>query len=185
MAEAVRQTELASAKLDGITELDLSGIDFINITDLAPLYVMDDLTDLWLVGTQNLDAFALDALLDNLATIEGTDVEGILHMTQADYDAFNTAGSGLLAAWHFEHGHHVENVLLGDFNHDGICDGADFLAWQHDPKVGSLADWQADYGKEAGPITGVPEPATILLMLVGIIIAAWLKRSACRIQATR
>ena len=80
-----------------ITELDLSGTDFVDITDLAPLYVMDDLTDLWLVDTHNLDAFQLDALLDELATIEGTDVEGILHMTQADFNAFNTAGGGLLA----------------------------------------------------------------------------------------
>ena len=71
---------------------------------------MDDLTDLWLAGTQNLDAFALNALLDELATIEGTDVEGILHMTQADFDAFNTAGGGLLAAWHAEPGHHVAFV---------------------------------------------------------------------------
>ena len=94
-------------ELDGITELDLSGIDFVNITDLAPLYVMDDLTDLWLAGTLNLTPLALDELLDNLATIEGTDVEGILHMTQADFNAFNTAGGGLLAMWHAEDGHHV------------------------------------------------------------------------------
>lgn len=32
---------------------------------------------------------------------------GILHMTQADYDAFNTAGGGLLATWDGEPGHHV------------------------------------------------------------------------------
>ena len=88
--------------------MDLSGIDFVDITDLAPLYVMDDLTDLWLVDTQNLDAVDLDVLLDNLDTIEGTDVEGILYMTQADFDAFNTAGGGLLAAWHAEPGHHVD-----------------------------------------------------------------------------
>ena len=72
--------------------MDLSGIDFGNITDLGPLYVMDDLTDLWLVDTVNLDATDLDVLLDNLATIEGTATEGILYMTQANFDAFNTAG---------------------------------------------------------------------------------------------
>ena len=32
-------------ELDGITEMDLSGVDFADITDLGPLYVMDDLTD--------------------------------------------------------------------------------------------------------------------------------------------
>jgi len=96
--------------LDGIAELDLSGIDFANVTDLAPLYVMDDLTDLWLADTQNIDAADLDFLLDNLETIEGTDTEGTLYMTQADFNAFNTAGNGLLATWDAEPGHHVEFV---------------------------------------------------------------------------
>jgi hypothetical protein len=72
---------------------------------------MDDLTDLWLVDTVNLDATDLDVLLDNLATIEGTDTEGVLYMTQADLDAVNTAGGGLLAAWDNEDGHHVEIVV--------------------------------------------------------------------------
>ena len=65
--------------------MDLSGIDFIDITDLAPLYLMDDLTDLWLVNTRNIEAAGLDALLDNLETIEGTATEGVLYMTQADF----------------------------------------------------------------------------------------------------
>ena len=91
-----------------ITKLDLSGIDFTDITDLESLYRMDDLTDLWLVNSQNMDAVLLDVLLDNLETIEGTDTEGILYVTQADLDAFNTAGGGLLAAWDAEQGHHVE-----------------------------------------------------------------------------
>ena len=93
-------------ELDGITELDLSGIDFASITDLSPLYVMDDLTDLWLVDTLNLDASNLDVLLDNLDTIEGTDTEGVLYVTQADFDVFG----GLLAAWDAEPGHHVQVI---------------------------------------------------------------------------
>ena len=137
---------------------------------------MDDLTDLWLAETHNLDALALDALLDNLDTIEGTDVEGILHMTQADFNAFNAAGGGLLAAWHFEEGHYVQNVLSGDFNHDGVCDGADYLAWERNPSIGSLADWQADYGKVAGPITGVPEPATFVLLLLASAAALAMRK---------
>jgi hypothetical protein len=94
-----------------ITEMDLSGIDFAKINDLSPLYVMDDLTDLWLVNTQNMDAAGLDELLDNLETIQGPYTEGILYMTQADYDAFNLAGGGLLADWNDEAGHHVEFVV--------------------------------------------------------------------------
>jgi len=66
-------------QLDGITEMDLSGVDFGDISDLEPLYAMDDLIDLWLVNTQNLNALDLDVLLDNLDTIEGTDIEGVLY----------------------------------------------------------------------------------------------------------
>jgi PEP-CTERM motif len=53
----------------------------------------------------------VDVLLDSLKTIEGTDTEGILHMTQADFNAFNTAGGGLLADWNAEEGHHVVFVV--------------------------------------------------------------------------
>ncbi|MFV1981250.1 MAG: leucine-rich repeat domain-containing protein, partial [Rhodothermia bacterium] len=120
-------TPTGIGELDGITEMDLSGVDFVKITDLEPLYVMDDLTDLWLVATLNLDAFDLDLLLDNLVTIEGTSTEGILYMTQADFDAFNTAGGGLLAAWDAEPGHHVQVVpepstlLLASISLLGLC----------------------------------------------------------------
>jgi len=93
-------------ELGGITEMDLSGVDFATITDLSPLYVLDDLSDLWLVDTLNLDAADLDVLLDNLATIEGTATEGILHLTRANFDAFGA----LLAAWDAELGHHVDIV---------------------------------------------------------------------------
>ncbi len=58
----------------------------------------------------NLIAAGLDVLLDNLETIEGTAIEGVLYMTQADYGAFNLAGGELLAAWDDETGHHVEIV---------------------------------------------------------------------------
>jgi hypothetical protein len=94
----------------GITELDLSGVDFANITSLLPLWAMNDLTDFWLVNAQNLDATDLDVLLDNLETIESPDTEGILYMTEADYDAFNADGGGLLSIWNDEQGHHVEFV---------------------------------------------------------------------------
>ncbi|MFC1759589.1 PEP-CTERM sorting domain-containing protein [Planctomycetota bacterium] len=96
--------------LEGITEMELSGIDFADITDLEPLYAMDGLVDLRLVDTQNVDAVGLDMLLDNLETFEAIGTEGTLFVTREDFDAFNTAGGGLLAAWHAEPGHHVEFV---------------------------------------------------------------------------
>jgi hypothetical protein len=56
--------------------------------------------------------------------------------------------------------------IAGDFNGDGRVDGLDFLLWQRDSSVGSLSDWQTNYG--AGSLTAavaVPEPAAWLLLL--------------------
>src|SRR5690606_22350888 len=56
-------------------------------------------------------------------------------------------------------------TLASDFDHDGDVDGRDFLAWQRDPSVGDLADWQANYGNSAltSASVVVPEPASLLL----------------------
>jgi T5SS/PEP-CTERM-associated repeat protein len=56
--------------------------------------------------------------------------------------------------------------LPGDFDSDGDVDGRDFLAWQRDPSVGSLADWESNYGSSAGSIgaVSVPEPGCIGLV---------------------
>lgn len=58
----------------------------------------------------------------------------------------------------------------GDFNLDGKADGADFLLWQRDPSVGSLADWEARYGLPLSEnAVAVPEPrASLLLTLIAI-----------------
>ena len=61
-----------------------------------------------------MNANALDVLLNNLATMQNTTIEGALYLTQADFDAFNTAGDGKLAIWDAEPGHHVEIIGLGD-----------------------------------------------------------------------
>ena len=182
--------QIGIGELDGITEMDLSGIDFANITDLEPLYVMDDLTDLWLVDTANLDATDLDVLLDNLATIEGTDTEGILYMTQADFDAFNTAGGGLLAAWDAEPGHHVEFLQLGDVNHDTEVNGLDvdpfvdvLLASRFDVAADMNGDGAVN-GLDVDPFVAavvggaqhIPEPSTLLLGLLALgVVGGWRK----------
>ncbi len=60
----------------------------------------------------------------------------------------------------------------GDFDLNGEVDGFDFLNWQRDPSVGSLADWEANYGATA-PLSAssaaVPEPDTLILALLGCV----------------
>lgn len=57
-------------------------------------------------------------------------------------------------------------TIPGDFNGDGRVDGLDFLEWQRNPSVGSLADWEANYGNPVTEaISAVPEPTSLLLVL--------------------
>jgi hypothetical protein len=68
----------------------------------------------------------------------------------------------------------------GDFDHDGVVDGIDFLIWQRgfgDPyNATDLADWQANFGGAAGsPLSSaatVPEPASIAMLLMVFVVLA-------------
>ncbi|MCA9259222.1 MAG: hypothetical protein KDA61_08485 [Planctomycetales bacterium] len=67
---------------------------------------------------------------------------------------------------------YFEESLAGDFNGDGRCDGADFLLWQRETNVGSLADWQANYGLPFTPeTTTVPEPGRFTLAFAVVSFA--------------
>jgi hypothetical protein len=177
-------------ELPSVTELDLSCVDFAAITDLAPLYLMDNLMDLWLVDVANLDANALDTLLDNLATMEAPSIEGVLHLTRTDFDAFNVAGGGKLTAWDAETGHHVDIIGLGDANADGVVDSADATILASHWHQADGANWFAgDFngdgavndadasilaahwgeGMEETPLS-IPEPIT-LVMLAGAAVS--------------
>jgi hypothetical protein len=73
--------------------------------------------------------------------------------------------------------------LQGDFNDDGHIDAADYVAWQKGLGVETTEDnytlWRTNFGRTAGggalgqtPFA-VPEPASLLLVLVCIIATAW------------
>lgn len=69
-----------------------------------------------------------------------------------------------------DHGYIASEGLAGDFDHNGVVDGRDFLTWQRNPEVGNLSDWQANYGSPALSAVTVPEPSAIVLLLS---IIAW------------
>jgi len=63
----------------------------------------------------------------------------------------------------------------GDFDVDGDVDGSDFLVWQRGGSpngaiAGDLDEWKTNYGNAASisALASVPEPATGLLLLMGI-----------------
>jgi T5SS/PEP-CTERM-associated repeat protein len=60
----------------------------------------------------------------------------------------------------------------GDFDGDGDVDGRDFLAWQRNPSIGDLANWQDSYAlNDLAATVAVPEsPSMGLLVLAGILL---------------
>lgn len=65
--------------------------------------------------------------------------------------------------------------LPGDFNGDEKVDGRDFLLWQRDTSVGSLSDWQDNYGAGGLAAVSIPEP-TGLVLLVSLVGAGLISR---------
>ena len=83
----------------------------------------------------------------------------------------------------------VANVtgLPGDYNHDGTVDAADYVMWRKTDSGNSqgYTDWQENFGEgmgagggSAGAValrqTGVPEPATLVLLMFAV--AGWCVR---------
>ena len=69
--------------------------------------------------------------------------------------------------------------IPGDFDGNGVVDGADFQMWQRGESpnpmsTSDLADWEANYGVTM-PLTAtaasVPEPASYVLALAAVIVA--------------
>ncbi len=73
----------------------------------------------------------------------------------------------------------VPDAIPGDFNSDGSVDGLDFLLWQQNPSVGSLNDWETNYGAEPllASISSVPEPNCILMLLLSTVFLSLSRRS--------
>ena len=66
-------------------------------------------------------------------------------------------------------------VLPGDFDFDGDVDGPDFLAWQREQNLGSLDDWQTNFGTTtvlASTTVTVPEPTSLVLSLFALCLAS-------------
>lgn len=124
----------------------------------------------------------LNATIDSLITLSlaegfvptlGDEFELIsttqgLAISQVDPNNFETLPTGL--QWDvLQTGNTLTAIVIGsgspgDFDNDGDVDGQDFLAWQRNPSIGNLADWQQHYGSPP-PLTFVPEPSTLILLL--------------------
>jgi len=76
--------------------------------------------------------------------------------------------------------------LPGDFDHNMVVDGGDFLVWQRGfPEMydaSDLADWEANYGSSGGSVTAmavVPEPSTLGAVALVLLISSCCRCALC------
>jgi hypothetical protein len=79
--------------------------------------------------------------------------------------------------------------LLGDFNHDGTVDAADYVVWQKTGTGGpqGYEDWRANFGKSAPSfglaalgadlVAQIPEPASVVSVLIALAAISALRKS--------
>ncbi|MDZ4657671.1 MAG: hypothetical protein SH868_08835 [Bythopirellula sp.] len=66
--------------------------------------------------------------------------------------------------------------MFGDYDDNLVVDGRDFMAWQRDPGMGSLSDWQAHFGEEiplSAASVAIPEPGTFCLIAAVALLSAF------------
>ncbi len=92
--------------------------------------------------------------------------------SEGDSNNNGTVDAVDLGIWETQYG--TAPIQPGDFDGNGEVNGFDFLLWQRDPSVGSLADWEANYGTVAtlsASSAAVPEPTTTALALAALCLA--------------
>lgn len=171
------------------------GLGTLNAVDPEPGTATVNILDGGLLALNNIDAGESSPGVPRLGSIQSgsiIDIQGTGRLTlpgnfasviQNYIDAGRIIGNGVQDALQIT----VEGgTTAGDFDEDGDVDGQDFLLWQRDTSIGDLAaDWEANYGASGGGgdeitivtavapavsnIQGVPEPATLSLVIIGSI----------------
>lgn len=102
-------------------------------------------------------------------------LEGVIPASGQLTFAVTGFGDDDFVGHHNQHGTYGLELMIddagspGDFDGDGDVDGRDFLVWQRNPSVGTLADWQANYGaQQQVNVAVVPEPATFGLLTIAL-----------------
>ena len=170
----------------GSLEIEIGGslsgttFDFVDVTGVADfagdllLSMIDGFapatTDLFTIFDAGVLLGSLDNVLsgERLDTVDGSGSFLVNYGSSSTFDPSQIVLSDFQAA----------SGLLGDFDFDADIDGSDFLSWQRgespDPlSANDLADWQANFGAEAGSFASsqtVPEPTSLALLAISLLL---------------
>ncbi len=145
-----------------------------------------DLVEAAQLTTQTL-TFNVDSFLEYLppetppeVTPKNLAIDGLLEGTSTFAILLGTATDDG-AVYQIDNFRLISEVVAGvpgDFDGNGVVTGRDFLAWQRNPSLGDLSDWQNAYNNGALVATqSIPEPTTLVLVLM--VGAAFLGRGRC------
>jgi hypothetical protein len=148
----------------------MAGLESTNLIDFrrygAQHAEADQFASIETVSADTNELLLYRAYLGRTDVIGGTDIDVFI-------DDWSTSVGGAIRTWYDGVGYALvsEVATPGDFDGDGDVDGRDFLAWQRNPAVGDLADWQNNYGtnSQITASTTVPEPTNFLLLALGLL----------------
>ena len=130
----------------------------------------------------NFGAFEIDAIVAFLSTLTDTaflnDAKFVdpFVVLPGDYNGDGTVDTADYVVWKTNFG---DISLLTAGHGDGRVDAADYTVWR-DNLAASWLDLAYGAGSEAGSL-GVPEPASVLLLLLGSSFFATLRRREFRL----
>ena len=161
--------DAATASMDVDVLLDVSK-GTLRTTDIAFAPLGDLATYLAPANNNSMGVRLGD---DGLIVIVGSDATARMNDLIADGLLYTDNANGVIQV-SFDGSDTLMQVALGgDFDQDGDVDGADLVQWQRNPSVGSLTDWENNYGIETlAAATAVPEPTTLVLVLASAMSLA-------------
>src|SRR3954469_14009322 len=111
------------------------------------------------------DATPNEPIVSGIEPIAGIDYTPSPKTLAGDFNGDNTVNSADYAKWRTDHGKFVARGNGADGNSNGIVDAADYVLWRKAAASGS--------GTVA---TSIPEPATLFLLLGGLLAACATRR---------
>lgn len=161
-------TEIGTArytfdKASGYYDVDVRYVDEGDGAGLFELYRNSDLIGSWTADANN-DQFVVQTFND-VPILTGDVIKVVSRRHQDELGRVD----------------YVETVFQspfpGDFTGDGWVNGADFLLWQQNPSIGSLADWENNYGTNYAPLAAAVVAPTATTATATFVVDSFVEPS--------